>query len=365
MKLSIARPDLTTCLQAAKGCVSPIKTDATPLHGVRIEASGQRAVFAASDMEARVERSAEAEITEVGSALVDFEDLYDAVRRLPKNAVVSLETSGTDLLLSCGRSIFRFGLLDETRLPDWQEETMVGSVALMSSFLSRALAGVMPAMAEKDTYPALCGVHLTDHGGSTGPRLVATNSHRLALQDLPGPIADLPPAGLTLPARAAAEIARLAAAGDGIVELAWGNGQATASTETERFTTRLLADGFPDYRRLFAQAPENKLRVARKPLLEAIERVAVAAPDSRAVTLRISRTSLAVLTGTANRSAEEEIDVESQVEAKFAFNADYLIDALKSGTEEEITISHPSEKNRPIFLEGDAGLTRLVMPMAL
>ena len=139
--------------------------------------------------------------------------------------------------------------------------------------LAEALRQVVRAASNDDARPLLTGVLVAAEGG--GPRLVATDSYRLAMRDLAGegPLA-VGAEQILVPARALTELQRLMPAagskedGDATVGFSVSELDATFTVGGVRLITRLLDGKFPDYRQLIPPGYPNLLRVGRDALLD-------------------------------------------------------------------------------------------------
>ena len=106
----------------------------------------------------------------------------DIVRALPAGSV-EVEVADDEARISAGRSEFSLRVLPADEFPRLTEATGE-PVTLASAELATALSQVVRAASSDDARPILTGVLLAAEAG--GLRLVATDSYRLAIRDLPG-----------------------------------------------------------------------------------------------------------------------------------------------------------------------------------
>src|SRR5205807_4566055 len=88
-------------------------------------------------------------------------------------------------------------------------------VTLAAADYADALSQVVPAAGREDTRPILTGVLMAAESG--GVRLVATDSHRLAVRDLSGTTVLDEGQKVLVPSRALGELTRLLARADQVV----------------------------------------------------------------------------------------------------------------------------------------------------
>ena len=204
---------------------------------------------------------------------------------------------------------------DFPRLPPFRRRRRAPATGL-----AEALRQVVRAASSEDSRPILTGVLMAAEQG--GLRLVATDSYRLAVRDLPG-IGVLPEGQKVLvPSRALAELQRLlssaakavtapapaadegtdggtAAAAVPAAVLRLGDHDATFEVGPVKLTTRLIEGEFPNYRQLIPNDYPNRLIVGRDALLDAVRRVKLLARDATTpvrIALRPDGIELTVIT---------------------------------------------------------------------
>ena len=219
------------------------------------------------------------------------------------------------------------------RLPEPGE----GAVVLPAEAFAEALRQVTVAASTEETRPILTGVQMSAE--ADGLRLVATDSYRLAVRDLPGTSVLAEGQSVLVPSGALKELGRLLA-GATEVTLTLGERDATFVVGNDRLTTRLIEGEFPNYRGLIPASQPNRLAVAREPLLEALRRVRLLATDATPVRLVLKPDGLELVAIAQEvGQAHEEIDAKYEgAELTVAFNPDYLIAGIEVTPGDEITL---------------------------
>jgi DNA polymerase-3 subunit beta len=215
--------------------------------------------------------------------------------------------------------------------------------------------------------PVLMGVLLTSEGDGT--RLVATDSYRLAIRELP-PAGFLPDAGSALlPARALAELSRLvAASGDETkVEVGVTERQVAFRVGETVVIASLIEGEFPSYGQLIPDEYAHRLEFDRDSLLDALRRVGLLARDSTPVRLDLGgqQVVLRAIDPELGGEASEEIDA-SYVgdEMTIAFNPTYLRDGIEAcgGERVQIEVLEPL-KPAMLSMPGTTTFKYLLMPV--
>ena len=193
------------------------------------------------------------------------------------------------------------------------------------------------AASSDDARPILTGVLLAAEAG--GLRLVATDSYRLAIRDLPGTTVLAEGQHVLVPSRALQELARVLT-GDDTLAVRLGEREASFEVGGTRLTTVLIEGEFPPYERLIPQAQPNRLTVGREVLLEAVRRVKLLAREATPVRLAMSNDGLELVAVTQDvGQAHESLDAKFEgTELTVAFNPEYLVQGIEVAPGDEVTI---------------------------
>lgn len=338
MKLRCERDVLADALATAGRAVA--NRGALPvLSGVRLELAGDTLTLTGSDLELTVSVNITVSGLADGVAVVPSRLLSDIVKALEPGAV-ELETSEDTARIASGRSEFSLKPLPADEFPrvsavDGDEVRFDGAA------LAGALRQVLPAASTDDNRPILTGVLLAAEG--EGLRLVATDSYRLAVVDLPGVSVLSSGKSVLVPSRALGELTRAMGADDEIT-LRLGERDASFSTSGDGgmlLTTRLIEGDYPNYQGLIPQNQPNLLRVSREALIEGLRRVKLLARDATPVRLVMSSDGLELRATTQDvGEGHESLDATYEgEELTVAFNPDYLLAGVEAATGDEITLS--------------------------
>ncbi|MFN2608305.1 MAG: DNA polymerase III subunit beta [Acidimicrobiales bacterium] len=305
------------------------------LSGVRMEVVDDTLHLAGSDLDLTVQVHVQVSGIEAGVCVVPARLATDIVRAVEPGAVM-VAVEGSEAVISAGRSQFAVRVLpaeEFLRLPEPAAE----AVTLDAAELSRALHQVVPAASHDDARPILTGVLLAAEAG--GLRLVATDSYRLALCDLPGTSLLSEGQHVLVPSRALGELVRVLAGADQ-VNLRLGPDEASFEVGGVRLTTRLIEGEFPNYRQLVPSSYPNRLVVGREPLLDAVRRVKLLAREATPVRLALKPDGLELTAVTQDvGQAREDVDAKYEgTEMVVAFNPEFLIDGLEATSGDTIAL---------------------------
>ncbi|MCU4187101.1 DNA polymerase III subunit beta [Acidiferrimicrobium sp. IK] len=344
MKLRCERDVLVDALGTAGRAVAGRSGALPVLSGVRLEVTGDHLTVTGTDLDLTITVSSMVNGSVDGVVVAPGRLVTDIVRALEPGAV-TLETGDSesgdeDLRITAGRSAFTVRTHPAGDFPRLASPSG-DAVTLPAEGLSEALRQVVRAASGEDSRPILTGVLMAAEAG--GLRLVATDSYRLAVRDLPGAGAVLSEGQKVLvPSRALGELQRLlGSAAGGDVELRLGQHDATFGTGSVALTSRLIEGEFPNYRQLIPASYPNRLVVGREALLDAVRRVKLLARDATTpvrIALRPDGIELTVIT-TDWGTATEDVDAKYEgAEMTVAFNPAYLIDGVEAVPTDEVVL---------------------------
>ncbi|TMM18150.1 MAG: DNA polymerase III subunit beta [Actinobacteria bacterium] len=342
MKLRCERDVLVEALTTAGRAVSSRGGATQVLSGIRLEVTGDRLHVAGSDLDLTIEVELTAAGGEDGACVLPARLVADIVRALEPGAV-TLEADDDEARIVAGRSQFAvrtFPIGDFPRLPRVGGE----GVVITAGDFTEALRQVVRAASSDDARPMLTGVLMSAE--ESGLRLVATDSYRLAVRDLPGTTVLSEGQHVLVPARALGELQRLlsgtSGGADRPVTLYIGEFEASFETGTVRLTTRLIEGEFPNYRQLLPATYPNRLSVDKETLLDAVRRVKLLVKDATTpvrVALRPEGIDLRVVTQEVGQASEDvDAKYEGGPDLTIAFNPSYLMDGVEAIVGSEVIL---------------------------
>jgi DNA polymerase-3 subunit beta len=335
VKFSSERDTLLDALGTAARAAATRGGALPALSGVRMEVVGNTLRLAGSDLDLTVQVETSVAGHDDGVCVVPARLATDIVRAVEPGAVL-FSAEGSEASISAGRSQFTVRLLpaeEFLRLPTAEAE----AVTLDAVEFSSALTQVVRAASRDDARPILTGVLLAAEEG--GLRLVATDSYRLAMRDLPGTSLLGEGKKVLVPARALGELTRVLS-GAPTVTLRLGADQANFEVGNVRLTTRLIEGEFPNYRALIPADYPNRLLVAKEALIDAVRRVKLLAREAAPVRLALRPDGLQLTAITQDvGQAREDLDAKYEgAEMTVAFNPEFLLEGAEATPGEEIVL---------------------------
>lgn len=363
MKFRVEREVLAEALSATARVASTRNNAMPALSGVRMQVIGDELQLSCTDNDLSVQFTLPVGGQSDGVVVASAKLISDIVRSMGEGKI-TVETAGEDVSISAGRSQFTVSTFAVADFPTIAVAS-APPVTLSAPVLAEALRQVVRAASVDMQRLALTGVLMAAE--PEGLRLVATDSYRLAVRDLPGTTVLGHGQKVVIPGRALGELNRLLGTG-GDVTLRLEENRATFLVGNASLSTSLLAVEFPNYRQLIQPSYPNKLTTAREPLLEAIRRCRILARETTPVRLEMTATSLrlVVLTQDVGNTVEELDATLVGSEVTVGFNPEYLAAGIEAVSGDEITIE-TTDPIKPAVLRGVGAdeYLYLVMPQRL
>ncbi len=363
MKFKSERDILVDALSAASRVVATRLIGASS--GILLSLSGNQLTVTGTDLDITVRTEVDVIGIEDGATVVPARLIVDAVRSLEAGAV-TIQAGDENVEVSLGRAKFSlrtFAVMDFPKLPP-----VAGATTSVDALdLIQGITQVVRAAASDDARPLLTGVLFTTDNDTL--RLIATDSYRLAVRDVPGVSSLGGSHDLLVPARALVELQRAAAslAADAQIGVTLTDAEICFVVGTTSIASRLIDGNYPSVLQLIPASYPNRLRVAKDTLLTSLRRAKLLAKDSTS-SVRLTMGEKTVEIRTQSHDAgdvEDNVDADySGEEMTIAFNPNFLIDGVEAVPGDEV-ILEMSDAVRPAMVHGveDVRFRYLLMPV--
>ena len=363
MKFKSERDILVEALSAASRVVATRLIGASS--GVLLSLTDNHLTVTGTDLDITVRTKVDVIGLEDGSCVVPARLIVDAVRSLEAGAV-TIAGGDETVEVSLGRAKFSlrtFSVMDYPNLPP----VTGGLTTVPAHDLIQGLNQVVRAAANDDARPLLTGVLFTTEDSTL--RLIATDSYRLAVRDVPGVTGIGAGHDLLVPARALQELQRAAASlsDDAEIGVTLTDAEICFIVGTTTIASRLIDGNYPSVLQLIPASYPNQMRIAKDTLLTSLKRAKLLAKDSTS-SVRLTMTDKSVEIRTQSHDAgdvEDNVDADySGEEMTIAFNPSFLIDGIEAVPGDEVVLEM-SDAVRPAMVHGvdDTRFRYLLMPV--
>ena len=369
MKFRSERDALIEMLATAGRAVGGRASSSPVLLGLLLSCTGNALSVTGTDLDLTIQVTEEVIGIEDGSCVVPARLSTDIVRRLEPGAVTFAD-EGDHITISAARSNFKLRTYPVVEFPP-VGRTNEPMTQLPEAALGEAVRQVVRAASHDDGRPLLTGVLVSRVDGSI--RMVATDSYRMAMRDLPGSEHHPRRRGS---AGAGAGAGRTPAAADADdlggrrtdrVGVAASSSEITFWQGNVQISTRLLEGRYPDYKQLIPDHYPNRLHLGKESFLAALRRVQLLVRDNTTpvrLSMRQGGVDLSVVSqdvGDASESVDGDYTGEDLV---IAFNPSYLIDGVEAVQGDEVIVE-TADASRAATVRGaeDEEFRYLLMPV--
>jgi DNA polymerase-3 subunit beta len=369
VKFRSERDALVEMLATAARAVGGRASSSPVLLGLLLGCSGNTLSVTGTDLDLTIRVTDEVIGIDDGNCVIPARLSTDIVRRLEPGAVTFAD-DGEYITISAARSNFKLHTYPVVEFPP-VAKTDEPTAYLSESALGEAVRQVVRAASHDDGRPLLTGVLVSRVDGSL--RMVATDSYRMAMRDLPGTNVIPGEEDLLVPARALSELQRLPAGTISDQTETDKVGVAASSNEITfwqgkvRITTRLLEGRYPDYKQLIPDLYPNRLHLGKETFLSALRRVQLLVRDNTTpvrLSMRQGGVDLTVQSqdvGDASESVDGDYTGDDLV---IAFNPAYLIDGVEAVTGDEVIVETADASRAATVRDGEDDRFRyLLMPV--
>jgi DNA polymerase-3 subunit beta len=365
MKVTCGRDELADKLQLAGRGVST-RTNVQILAGVMLRAGGGRLHLSATDMEISLRVSLEAEVEDEGAIVVPGRLLVDIVRLLPAGDVTIAHRAEEGVAeVTCGSASYKlhtYAAEDFPRLPEVDRDA---TFAVDREAFVDTIARVSRSSSRDESRPVLTGILVRFEDAKLV--MAATDSYRLSVKETAlakGPGQELE---AIVPARALAELSRIAQGGSGTISIGVQENQIVFGVDDVLLTARRIDGQFPNYRQLLPETFEAVIQLPREEFLEIVRRASLMAQRKSPLRLRFESGELTVSAQTQDvGEARESLPVSYSGDTiEIGFNAEFLRDGLESVNEDAVRFKLISPLRPGLILGESDDFLYLIMPIRL
>jgi DNA polymerase III subunit beta len=369
VKFRSERDALVDMLATAARAVGGRGSSSPVLLGLLLGCTGNTLSVTGTDLDLTIRVTDEVIGIDDGNCVIPARLSTDIVRRLEPGAVTFTD-DGEYITISAARSNFKLHTYPVVEFPP-VAKTDEPAAYLSESALGEAVRQVVRAASHDDGRPLLTGVLVSRVDGSL--RMVATDSYRMAMRDLPGTNVIPGEEDLLVPARALSELQRLPTgkisdqAETDKVGVAASSNEVTFWQGKVRITTRLLEGRYPDYKQLIPDSYPNRLHLGKETFLSALRRVQLLVRDNTTpvrLSMRQGGVDLTVQSQDVGNAAESVDGDYTGDDLVIAFNPAYLIDGVEAVTGDEVIVETADASRAATVRDGEDDRFRyLLMPV--
>ena len=364
MKFSVAKEPIIRALQMMQSVINPHSPESIQKN-VALKAGNGILNLVATDTNVTMSCSIEAEVSKEGQTTFDAKRLFSIVRELPQ-AEIEFEVDDKDVgEIRCGASYYRLFGIEFESFP--KVEPIDKSAAGVVSYtvpqldLREMLKKTSYSSSDDDSRQILNGVFLSIKNGKL--TLVATDGRRLALIEQELEVPTEKQMEVVIPTKTVGELLKLL--GDsGTIDITLGEKLISMDIGTTNVLSKLIEGTFPNYLQVIPAQNEQRISIERESFLAALRRVSLIHDRTMSVKILFSKNKVVLTTHSPDvGEASETLPIKySGKDLDVTYNPDYLVDALKNLTSDEIYFEL-TDMLSPSVIKCDIPFLYVIMPL--
>src|SRR5580765_2145829 len=371
MEITVSKSELLRELTATQGVVER-KTTIPILSNYLFEASSDKLLLTATDLDLSLRTVCNAKVKKEGSCTIPARKLHDYVKLLPDADITIKLLDNHWISIRCGRSNTKMVGMARSNFPTLPVFPTAGVVKIPAQVLGGMIARTGFASPNEESRYTLNGALMLLQPESI--TMVATDGHRLAhvarsgekFEGVSGELKTL------VPKKAMDELKSLLDSTDAdTIEFAKDESTLFFRIGSRLLTSRQLTGQFPNFEAVLPKDNNKIVPLNSDELNAAILRVAQFADErSRAVRMRLEKGEVKI-SASSTEAGESEDSLEAPYTGEpltIGFNAQYLVEFLKAAGTSEVRLELKDPQSAGQFrpAEGDDYKYRyIVMPMRI
>ncbi len=366
MRINCSKEDLLFGVQSVNKGISGRNT-LPILNGIFLIAEEGTLTLRATDLDIAIQCKIHADVLEKGQMVVaDGRRFSDMVRQLPSGNITMYQMNDYDLKICYGPSNLLLRGLDPEEFPvlPEQEEDVEGSMP--AETFCRMVKQVVPAAGMDETRAIFTGIFIEIEEKTIA--MVANDTHRLAVsKDI---FEETEKNAVVVPAKTMQEVARIAAGNERVTVKISKNHVAFQSGDV-LIVSRVINGQYPDYRQVIPGISTYAVQavVNRQDFTEMVNRGASIAKDNNGVVRLSIGDNLIKLAAHSPEIGEIKEEIGASIAGdslNIAFNARYLLDALKTTEGENIILIFTGAVGPALIkMDGNESFLHLLLPIRM
>ena len=325
------------------------------LEGVHITADTTTLTLACSDGQLTITWTCPIMSDEPGVATLPGKMLSELVRKLPASDV-TFSIDDRTANIRCGKSRFRLSVL-AGEYPQQRTLSNPASFSIPMADMKDLIGHVTSCISTDDNRPILTGA-LMDISPDT-ISMVALDGFRLALKHVR--LDSVLPSGkdsvrAVIPRKSLDNLNRILPYVSDPLTVLIANGLIRFDLPSTQVCSTLLSGEYIDYARIIPDDAATTVRVNKTDLHNAIDRASLMAREGKNNLVRLDITDSSISVSSRSETGNVEEDVECDTYGNpitIAFNANYLVDALKNIPGDTLTLRMNSPSTPCVFTPPD------------
>lgn len=360
MQVTCKQKDLALGLQKVSRAVATATTMPV-LTGVLIEAKKDGLHLTGTNLMLTIQTCVPAQVYQEGKVVLPGKIAVELVKKINADEI-TMSSDGPICRIVYGNSKVELNTYDAESYPAAPEVEGI-ELAVEGQKLREAVSEVIVAAGKESSMTIFSNILIELRQAYL--RLVATDSYRMAIKDIPVQYA-AQVKDCIVPAKQLYDVVRMLE--DGQVMVTLGDNFVKFLTPAETAILRLTEGKFPNYEAVLPKQEKTKVRVKRSLLLDSLERASLFVSEKKIPVVKVSLNGNMKLEsyGSEVGGVNEIIEADTEGEAlEIAVNTSFFFDAVRVVNADELILSF-SEKLKPFKVEPpDGEVLHVILPIRI
>lgn len=314
------------------------------LGNVFIKAKDGQIILRGYDLEIGIEHIEEAMVTEEGEILVNAKLFSDIVRNIGEEEV-NIYTKDNNLVIISGNAIFNIRWLESTAFPQLPDIEKENKVTIKTEYLKNMIRNTIFSVSTSEQRMILTGALFESDENYF--KMVTLDSFRMSIRK-EYILGNNEQFKFVIPGKTLNELLKLITNDDEEIKIYYETTQVLFEFGNCRFISKLLQGEYFNYTAIIPKEFVTKIELDVAEFREIIERNMLVSDDGRRapLVLDIKENILTANTQGESGNVTETLHINKEgKDMRIGFNAKYLLDAIKSISDENVRISFMGETN--------------------
>ncbi len=353
MKFKCQQQSLAKAINIVSKAVA-LRTTIPVLKGILIKAQKDSITLYASNLDIAISNKIEAEVEEEGFAVVTAKLFGNIIRKMPSGEIdiQTGEDSENNVFIACGTSNFRIVGMPADDFPIMNVEKNEDFITFEKETLGKMIENTAFAASIDEARGIITGVLIEMKTDEMS--MVAIDGYRMAITRKDHASPD--PRKIIISVKTLSEVSRILSDMDNEsneVKLYLSDKKAIFEIGNVEADLKIMSGDFINYKDILPKENKIKIKVERSLLLDSIERASLLskAGKNNLICMDIKGDIVTISSNSEEGNVREELIVEKEGDdIEIGFNAQYIIDVLKSIDDKEIRMLL-NEPIKPCLIE--------------
>lgn len=306
------------------------------------------------------------QISSTGGIVIQSKYILDIVRKMPSDLINFEVLDGFKIKIFSDNNQYNLNCQDVNDYPDVKLEESKEPISIKADVLKNIIDQTVFAISTQELRPILTGINFTFNNDVL--ETVATDSYRLAKKNVKLQASISKDTEIVIPGKNIIELRHILT-DDEDIELHIFNNKALFKYKNIIFQTNLLSGTYPNTSNLIPSEYAYIIKVNKRNFNDAVDRAALLTQgkDKNIIKMTLDNTKM-IINSFASEigKVEEQLTIETNNKEKLeiSFSSKYMLEALKTMTEDEIILLLNSDV-KPIIIKSltDESLIQLILPI--